>query len=461
MDNQNLNSFTTDLFNRKIIAENLTRIIESQDKPMVISLDSDWGTGKTTFVTMWKDLLDDDADYSSKFNTLYFNAWEHDYIKDPLLAIFSEIECQIKESDSKLKQKLDNVKNKIKPFTKLATTTGAKMLTAGALNLDNVNLGDYNESQLIDLAGKLGDLAIKEISASKKVRSELKKEMAKYQNATEKKIIFFIDELDRCRPSFAIELLEVIKHLFDIDNFVFVISIDKEQLSHSVSTIYGHNMDTVGYLRRFFDLDYKLPKVDIKKYIDIKSSTAFDGYYNVDCLKVFIKELFVSNKFSLRDIEKAFYYIELLLPLIHPFSDSTKSYKNTYITVISYLYATLITTKIKKPIIYKKIVDADYNLDDMLINFKTPDFSNYRDYIGGWHHEPLQRFINPIWEMYLDLNLKVNSIENIYNFSSEDFMIGLKNKDDSFVYDSKFDLLNLFKEKDYNIHDKLEFIEGF
>ncbi|EPZ61860.1 KAP family P-loop domain protein [[Clostridium] sordellii ATCC 9714] len=175
MNSQSLNSFTNDLFNRKIIAENLIKIIESQDKPMVISLDSDWGTGKTTFVTMWKNLLDNDVNYSSKFNTLYFNAWEHDYIKDPLLAIFSEIESQIKESDSKLKQQLDNVKNKIKPFTKLATTTGIKMLTAGALNLDNVNFGDYNESQLIDLAGKLGDLAIKEISASKKVRSELKK----------------------------------------------------------------------------------------------------------------------------------------------------------------------------------------------------------------------------------------------------------------------------------------------
>lgn len=461
MDNQNLNSFTDDLFNRKVIAENLTKIIESQNKPMVISLDSDWGTGKTTFVTMWKDLLDSNTEYNSKFSTLYFNAWEHDYIKDPLLAIFSEIESQIKESDSKLKQQLDNVKNKIKPFTKLATTTGVKMLTAGALNLDNVNLGDYNESQLIDLAGKLGDLAIKEISASKKIRSELKKEMIKYQNATEKKIIFFIDELDRCRPSFAIELLEVIKHLFDIDNFIFVISIDKEQLSHSVSTIYGHNMDTVGYLRRFFDLDYKLPKINIKKYIDIKNSTVFSNYSNIDCLKVFIKELFASDNFSLRDIEKAYYYIELLLPLIKPFNDSTRDYKSTYIAVISYIYATLITAKIKKPLIYKKIIDSDYNLSEILQNFKIPDFSNYIDYIDGWHHESLQELINPVFEIYLDLNLKVNTLENIYRFYSDDFIVGLKNENGSFIRDYKFDLLNLFKEKDCAIADKLEFIDGF
>lgn len=461
MDNKNLNSFTDDLFNRKVIAENLTKIIETQDKPMVISLDSDWGTGKTTFVTMWKDLLDNDSNYNSKFNTLYFNAWEHDYIKDPLLAIFSEIETQIKEDDPKLKQQFDKVKSIIKPCAKLAATTGLKILTRGALDLDKIELGDNNEDDLIELAEKLGDLAIQEVSASKTVRSELKKEMSTYQESSNKKIIFFIDELDRCRPSFAIELLEVIKHLFDINNFTFVISIDKEQLSHSVSTIYGHNMDTVGYLRRFFDLDYKLPKVDIKKYIDIKNSTVFDKYYNVDCLKIFIKELFASEKFSLRDIEKAYYYIELLLPLIKPFNDSTTNYKSTYIAVISYIYANLITTKIKKPILYKKIIDADYKLDDILKSFTTPDFSNYKDYIGRWHHKPLQSLIDPLFEMYLDLNLKINTIENIYNFYSEDFTIGLKNKDGSFVSDSKFDLLNLFKEKDCTIHDKLEFIEGF
>ena len=348
MDNQNLNSFNDDIFNRKAIAENLTKIIDSQDKPMVISLDSDWGTGKTTFVTMWKDLLDNDSNYNSKFNTLYFNAWEHDYIKDPLLAIFSEIETQIKEDDPKLKQQFDKVKSIIKPCAKLAATTGLKILTRGALDLDKIELGDNNEADLIDLAEKLGDLAIQEVSASKTVRSELKKEMSTYQESSGKKIIFFIDELDRCRPNFAIELLEVIKHLFDINNFTFVISIDKEQLSHSVSTIYGHNMDTVGYLRRFFDLDYKLPKIDTKKYIDIKNSSVFDRYYNIDLLKTFLKELFSSEKFSLRDIEKAYYYIELLLPLIKPFNDSNTNYKSTYIAAISYIYANLITIKIKR-----------------------------------------------------------------------------------------------------------------
>ena len=102
---QKLYTFEEDMYNRRIIAENLTKIIASQNNSIVISLDSEWGTGKTTFVTMWKNMLDSDENYNSKFKTLYFNAWENDYIKDPLLAIFSEMEKQIHEEDSDFEKK--------------------------------------------------------------------------------------------------------------------------------------------------------------------------------------------------------------------------------------------------------------------------------------------------------------------------------------------------------------------
>lgn len=461
MDNQNLNSFSQDLFNRKCIAENLTKIIESKDKPMVIALDSDWGTGKTTFVTMWKDLLDNDSNYNSKFNTLYFNAWEHDYIKDPLLAIFSEIEIQIKEDDPLLKQQFDKVKSKFSPYLKLGATTIFKMLTRGALDLDKIDLGETNEDELISLAEKLGDLVIQEVSASKNIRSELKKEMSKYQESSCKKIIFFIDELDRCRPSFAIELLEVIKHLFDINNFIFIISLDKEQLSHSVSTIYGQNMDTVGYLRRFFDLDYKLPKIDSKKYIDMKNSITLKKYNNTGYLEVFIKELFKIENFSLRDIDKAYYYIELLLPLINEFNDTSTKYSKTYIPIISYIYAILITAKIKKPMIYKQIIDRDYKLDEILQHFTVPNFSNYKNNIIDYHPEILQSLIDKLLRVYLNINLLADNAENLYDLNSDSFTIGLTDNNGSYVYDTKFNLLNLFKDSKLNIQYKLEFIEGF
>ncbi|MGL5152428.1 MAG: P-loop NTPase fold protein, partial [Clostridium sp.] len=87
-----IKTFEEDKYNRKAIAENLTKIIEKQEEPFVISLDSEWGTGKTTFITMWRDMLQNDDEYKEKFQTLHFNAWENDYIKDPLIALFSSLD---------------------------------------------------------------------------------------------------------------------------------------------------------------------------------------------------------------------------------------------------------------------------------------------------------------------------------------------------------------------------------
>ncbi len=458
---QELSTFKEDIYNRKIIAENLTKIIDSQNDSIVISLDSEWGTGKTTFVTMWKDMLDSDEKYNSKFETLYFNAWENDYIKDPLLAIFSEMEKQIHEEDSKLKKGIDKIKIKAKPFGKAVASASVKLATAGILNLDGVTLGDFNEAELIKLSEKLGELSIKEISADKTIRLRFKEEMTRYQRDINKKIIFFIDELDRCRPTFAIELLEVIKHLFNIENFIFVLSIDKQQLSYSVSTIYGQNSDTLGYLRRFFDLDYKLPKIDLKTYIKNKSSIILKDKFNIDLFKMFITEMFIDEKFSLRDIDKAYYYISMLIPLIKEFNEEG-DYKSVYIAAVSYLYSILITTKIKNPILYKQIIDREYEVDNIINKINVPNLDHYKDNIvGGWHPKPLQKVIEPVLKLFLQLNLRYYKEEHVYESYDNEFTVGHKNEDGTFSYNKKFDLKLLFEKKESNIINKLEFIDSF
>ena len=68
-----------------------------------------------------------------------------------------------------------------------------------------------------------------------------------------------IDELDRCRPPYAVELLEVAKHLFSVDYIVFVLAVNRPELAHSIRDLYGSGFDAAGYLRRFFDIDFRLP----------------------------------------------------------------------------------------------------------------------------------------------------------------------------------------------------------
>ena len=82
-----------------------------------------------------------------------------------------------------------------------------------------------------------------------------------------KTLVVFIDELDRCRPPYAIALLEHAKHLFAVPGIVFVVSVDREQLSNSICAVYGERFDADGYLRRFFDLDFALPDPPGKDFV--------------------------------------------------------------------------------------------------------------------------------------------------------------------------------------------------
>ncbi|KEH95232.1 KAP family P-loop NTPase fold protein, partial [Clostridium novyi] len=258
----NLNNFEQDLLNRKPLAENLINIIEKSNDINVIAIDSAWGTGKTTFIKMWENMINTDERYKDKFETLYFNAWENDYIKDPLLAFISEIAKQLNKDDGKLKKGLNHIKEYGKKLIKPLTVTGVRLLTHGILDLEKFKFEEFTKNQINKLMGNISEISLQEIVEDKETRSEFISELKNYIEKNNTNMIFFIDELDRCRPLFAIELLEVIKHLFNITGITFIISVDKEQLSHSISTLYGQNMDSDGYLRRFFDLEYKIPIIN-------------------------------------------------------------------------------------------------------------------------------------------------------------------------------------------------------
>lgn len=139
--------------------------------------------------------------------------------------------------------------------------------------------------------------------------------------SSEKKIIIFIDELDRCRPDFAIETLEIVKHYFAIPNIVFVLSLDIEQLSHSIATCYGQNMDSAGYLRRFIDFQVNIPQAKLNQTLfkefsaDTELVLNMFMYFNLsirDILKIKKDLIFFLKKFNVRK-EITLIYINLII----------------------------------------------------------------------------------------------------------------------------------------------------
>lgn len=257
--------FKNDKLNRKSEIENLSSLVKNMDPPMVLAINSPWGTGKTTFIKMWKSYLEKDNIVS-----LYFNAWETDFAEDPLVAFLGEMNSSLGGLLNKQGKRNEAWEKTIKigaHIAKKGIPALIKVLTSGLIDAEKII-----EGEAAKLAEGLSKDAISAYEDTKNSISEFKINLCKAvedvcKENKKESLVIFVDELDRCRPTYTIELLERIKHLFDIENIIFVLSLDKEQLSYSVKSIYGNDFEAIGYLRRFIDIEYSLKTPDIKSYI--------------------------------------------------------------------------------------------------------------------------------------------------------------------------------------------------
>jgi hypothetical protein len=252
------NPFKNDALERRPLVEFLSKLIGRLPGPFVLALDSPWGTGKTTLIRMVQAELT-----RTGFECVHFNAWQVDYINDPLVALVAavdDIRLSHKDPESKFRSHLRTVRKITTAVAKRGAVAAAKAVTLGGLEIDKEFEAVAAEA-VGGVAGDAVDAFQKEKAALKKFRTEIEKAVEQLKDADRKStLIFFIDELDRCRPTFAIEMLERVKHLFDLPNIVFVLSIDKTQLQASVGAVYGAGVDAPEYLRRFIDLEYGLPR---------------------------------------------------------------------------------------------------------------------------------------------------------------------------------------------------------
>lgn len=239
----------------------LTKLIAKIPGPFVLALDSPFGSGKTTFVRMLKAKLQNESHHC-----IYFDAWQNDYAIDPLVALVSAIEEEFGSLEEDFK-KLEKHANKFVErmgVNVLRKTTGIDLDVEKKHFLPEENdcVKTFKEQQ----------------KALKAFRRGLKKLVETLVSGSESKVVVFVDELDRCKPPFAIQLLERIKHLFDIPNIIFVLSTDKGQLEECVKGIHGEGTNGAEYLRRFIDFEFALPDTSSKDNIAILLSRL--GLYN-------------------------------------------------------------------------------------------------------------------------------------------------------------------------------------
>ena len=282
----------------------------------VVALSGEWGSGKTTFIKMLMQKMVNEGGHP-----LYFNAWENDYVSDPLVALLAGLK-DLSPQSSKWN---DVIANGGKIIASIATSA-AKTLAKDKLGIDS-NVFDAG----IDEVGKLLKDDIEEFSKQKTTFAEFRKALQSYiaENTTEDfPVVFFVDELDRCSPRFSVHVLERIKHLFDIPNVVFVLSVNKKQLEYAIQGYYGStNIDASNYLRRFIDIEYSLPRpkgedfcqylYDVYHFSDVFNHKGRKQYHEFssdeDRFKRIACTLISSSNLDLRTTDKIYAHTRLAL----------------------------------------------------------------------------------------------------------------------------------------------------
>jgi len=309
-----------------------------------IAIDGQWGCGKTFFVQhiklvldyFSKNLLENESakiqniiDSNSLFEkvkdfncrTVYYNAWEQDEFADPIASLAYEL-CLLGTGDTEIyvniKSIMDGVMKGLKGVSLSDFTRKIELLEEGISITDT----KHYIHKLID-----------NIIAEKTDR-----------------IVIFIDELDRCNPSYAVKLLERIKHYYDDDRIIFVFSVNATQLQHSIKIHYGDGFDATGYLDKFFDLWIPMKSTDFEQFLK-GNEISCNEFLNRTCL-----EIIKNFNFSLREIEK---FLQCIRPVTEVLLETMHKFEVYEIIAFGYFGPVLIALKIKNIVQYHEVISGN------------------------------------------------------------------------------------------------------
>ncbi len=257
-EQENQPTFTNDLLERNELSQRLERYLEVDqtfvEGSLVVSLDAPFGSGKTTFLKMWEHDLNERRENGDKtFLPIFLNAWESDFCADPLASLLcSLIEAVDGYAEKATKEKLIEAGKQLAWF---GMSVGND-LVAKATGLDLVSAGEFAKGKTANTTLDFLDIHKKKIEALNELKAAIK---AIVDDQNMPPILFFVDELDRCKPDFAIHFLETIKHVFDINNLTFLLAVDLGQLKNSAKSMFGNKLDFTEYYRKFSHRTHKLP----------------------------------------------------------------------------------------------------------------------------------------------------------------------------------------------------------
>ena len=298
-----IDTLCKDSLKRNKDLSNFLEFLNLLERPCSIALNGKWGCGKTFFVKQLKAVIeaynenhefsktDDESKIKEAIDkhinkdgetkqfipkkVVYFDAWVNDNDEDPILSIIYEI---IRSTSSE---------NALKCKKGLMESLGA--------------IADFFTGKDITrlIKGVIPEDLLGELKKQKNIHDHISTFLESLLDEKEERLVIIIDELDRCKPCFAVRLLERVKHYFSYDKVTFIFSVNMDELQHTIKHHYGNKFDAFRYLDRFFDFRYMLPQINLMEYY--RSNNFFNGGYYYE--KVSSKVVKVYN-FQLREIQR-------------------------------------------------------------------------------------------------------------------------------------------------------------
>lgn len=344
--------FEDDILERKFISKQLSELVERIEDPVVLALDDQWGSGKTFFLKRWVAAHTTENDGSA--TTIYFDAFENDYLTDPLISIIAAVSARLSPEQAATIEKWKLAAAKLaKPALGIAlsvATFGAKQ----HLNEIGDVITDSIGGEVKDAAQKLWDAE----KDRKEAMNDFRILLSELSQKSDGPIIVVIDELDRCRPDYALSILEVIKHFFSVQKVHFILGVNGKALENSVKARYGADIDAERYLRKFINVSFTLPRTTGgRSETNVIEKFATKLIFDMElppkvsnrCVDL-LKWVANSREVSLRDVGKVLSKVALVPTEVH---------QNQHLDGHVDILCALIVTSVVDPQLHTKLVSGD------------------------------------------------------------------------------------------------------
>lgn len=343
----------------------LSELVEKVSEPLVIAVDAPWGAGKSVFLKCWVGAHKNENNGSA--TTVYFDAFRHDFMDDPLIGLTSIIAERLKTG---------NVENSIWRKAKEAASklvrptlrTGLAVATAGVTELTG---------PIVDAALEAGSKELSKASEQFWKKEDGKRAaMSGFREAltelsSKQKLVIVVDELDRCRPDYALSLLEVMKHFFDVKNVHFVLGVNLKELRNSVKSRYGTNANADKYLQKFISVRMPLiPRpsaisgglMQVKHFNNVVRKIGISDTWKYRYLELYLNLIDYHIGLTLRDVEKI---VTLAMVTPEPASNPEAS---------AFLYTGLIILEVIEPNLVMRARSGTLKKDEIFQVFYLDKF---------------------------------------------------------------------------------------